>query len=158
MISPFSFRHVSICACHPKNASSPLQTFEGHTDQVYSIHWSPFNESILASCSADRRIALWDLSRIGAEQTPEDAEDGPPELLFLHGGHTSKVNDFSWNPNYDWCLGGVSEDNVLQVWSPAEAVYAEEGFDDDDEAEGNKKEGDLATKQRAEILGDDELE
>ena len=22
------------------------------------------------------------------EQTPEDAEDGPPELLFIHGGHT----------------------------------------------------------------------
>mmetsp|Transcript_5809 Transcript_5809/g.13250 ORF Transcript_5809/g.13250 Transcript_5809/m.13250 type:complete len:158 (-) Transcript_5809:182-655(-) len=154
---------------HPiKQKKSPLQTFEGHTDQVYTIHWSPFNESILASCSADRRIALWDLSRIGMEQTPEDAEDGPPELLFLHGGHTSKVNDFSWNPNYEWCLGGVSEDNVMQIWSPAEDVYAEEGDyeDDDDEEEEEeeegvtekKKKGDLATKQRTEILGDDELE
>eukprot|EP00571_Detonula_confervacea_P011256 CAMPEP_0172299692 /NCGR_PEP_ID=MMETSP1058-20130122/1935_1 /TAXON_ID=83371 /ORGANISM="Detonula confervacea, Strain CCMP 353" /LENGTH=556 /DNA_ID=CAMNT_0013009225 /DNA_START=43 /DNA_END=1713 /DNA_ORIENTATION=- len=151
-----------------RNLKSPLQTFEGHTDQVYTIHWSPFNESILASCSADRRIALWDLSRIGMEQTPEDAEDGPPELLFLHGGHTSKVNDFSWNPNYEWCLGGVSEDNVMQIWSPAEDVYAEEGDyeDDDDEEEEEeeegvtekKKKGDLATKQRTEILGDDELE
>lgn len=85
------------------------------------------------------------------EQTPEDAEDGPPELLFLHGGHTSKVNDFSWNPNYDWCLGGVSEDNVLQVWSSAGDVYAEEEEDDEEEE-------DLAMKQRTEILGDDELE
>ncbi len=25
-------------------------------------------------------------SKIGEEQTPEDAEDGPPELLFIHGG------------------------------------------------------------------------
>ena len=109
---------------------------------MYTIHWSPFDESILASCSADRRIALWDLSRIGMEQTPEDAEDGPPELLFLHGGHTSKVNDFSWNPNYEWCLGGVSEDNVMQVWSPAEDVYAEEGdYEDDDDDE--EEEGDF---------------
>lgn len=145
------------------NKLSPLQTFEGHTDQVYSIHWSPFNESILASCSADRRIALWDLSRIGMEQTPEDAEDGPPELLFLHGGHTSKVNDFSWNPTYDWCLGGVSEDNVLQVWNPNEDVYAEEGDDEDEDedeegGDDQKDAGDLATKQRAKILDDDDLE
>lgn len=134
---------------------SPLQTLEGHTDQVYTVHWSPFDESILASCSSDRRIALWDLSRIGMEQSPEDAEDGPPELLFLHGGHTSKVNDFSWNPNYEWCLGGVSEDNIMQIWCPAEDVYADGGGDDDDDED---EDGDLATKQRAEILGDDELE
>ena len=96
------------------------------------------------------------------EQSPEDAEDGPPELLFLHGGHTSKVNDFSWNPNYEWCLGGVSEDNVMQIWSPAEDVYAD-GFggvdDDGDYEEGGEGEGgDLATRQGAEIVGDDELE
>ena len=29
-------------------------------------------------------------SKIGEEQSPEDAEDGPPELLFIHGGHTAK--------------------------------------------------------------------
>jgi len=91
------------------------------------------------------------------EQSPEDAEDGPPELLFLHGGHTSKVNDFSWNPNYEWCLGGVSEDNVMQIWSPTEDVYADGGGEDEDDQDDEEC-GDLATRQRAEILGDDELE
>jgi histone-binding protein RBBP4 len=91
------------------------------------------------------------------EQSPEDAEDGPPELLFLHGGHTSKVNDFSWNPNYEWCLGGVSEDNVMQIWSPTEDVYAD-GVGEDDDDQEDEEGGDLATRQRAEILGDDELE
>lgn len=28
---------------------------------------------------------VYDLSRIGDEQAPEDAEDGAPELLFVHG-------------------------------------------------------------------------
>ena len=32
------------------------------------IGWSPKNETILASCGADRRIMVWDLSRIGDEQ------------------------------------------------------------------------------------------
>ena len=137
-----------------RNLKSALQTFEGHHDEVYTIHWSPFNESILASCSADRRINIWDLSRIGMEQSPEDAEDGPPELLFVHGGHVAKVNDFSWNPNFEWCLGGVSEDNVMQIWCPAEDVYADGDEDDEEEEDGE----DEAMKQRTEILGDDELE
>ena len=48
-------------------------------------------------------------------QAPEDAEDGPPELLFIHGGHTSKVSDFSWNVSDDWVIASVAEDNILQA-------------------------------------------
>lgn len=55
------------------------------------MQWSPHNETILASSGTDRRLHVWDLSKIGEEQTPEDAEDGPAELLFIHGGHTAKV-------------------------------------------------------------------
>jgi len=87
------------------------------------------------------------------EQSEEDAEDGPPELLFLHGGHTSKVSDFSFNPNNDWTLASVSEDNVLQVWNMAEEIYADEGDDSDDEdEEGNDG------KIDKDALADDELE
>mmetsp|Transcript_304 Transcript_304/g.857 ORF Transcript_304/g.857 Transcript_304/m.857 type:complete len:518 (-) Transcript_304:285-1838(-) len=130
-----------------RNLKAPMQTFEGHTDQVYSVSWAPHNESILASCSADRRVGIWDLSRIGMEQSPEDAEDGPPEMLFLHGGHTSKVSDFSWNANDEWTIASVSEDNVLQVWNMAEEIYA-----DEDEDAMSTGEGEDA------VLKDDELE
>jgi histone-binding protein RBBP4 len=78
-----------------------LHAFEGHASDVLQVEWSPLNEAILASCSADRyalcqsfssdggayvrsyvsRVNVWDLSRIGEEQTAEDAQDGPPELL-----------------------------------------------------------------------------
>ncbi len=30
--------------------------------------WSPKNETVLSSCGADRRLMVWDLSRIGDEQ------------------------------------------------------------------------------------------
>ena len=109
---------------------SRIQTLKGHTDQVYNIEWAPHNESVLASCSSDRRVGIWDLSRIGMEQTQEDAEDGPPELLFLHGGHTSKVSDVSFNRNDEWTIASVSEDNVLQVWNMAEEIYADEEGED----------------------------
>ena len=48
-------------------------------------------------------------------QAPEDADDGPPELLFIHGGHTAKISDFAFNPNDDWVVASVAEDNILQV-------------------------------------------
>jgi histone-binding protein RBBP4 len=80
------------------------------------VQWSPHNETVFASASVDRRINVWDLSRIGEEQTPEDAEDGPPELLFIHGGHTSKISDFSWNLNDPWVICSVAEDNIAQIW------------------------------------------
>ena len=105
---------------------------------------------------------MWDCSRIGQEQTEEDAEDGAPELLvrwkgggglgrrhvelvtplpsarlsspilrqFVHGGHTSKISDFSWNETEDWFIASVAEDNVLQVWQMASSIYA-----DDEEGE-----------------------
>jgi histone-binding protein RBBP4 len=109
-----------------RNMKAKLHSFEGHNDEVYQIQWSPHNETILGSCSADRRLHVWDLSKIGDEQSPEDAEDGPPELLFIHGGHTSKISDFSWNPNDAWVVASVAEDNVLQIWQMAENIYNEE--------------------------------
>jgi len=83
---------------------------------------------------------MWDLSKIGVEQAPEDAEDGPPELLFVHGGHTAKVADFSWNANDPWVIASVAEDNILQVWQIAENIYAdvdedEAGADGDEDLE-----------------------
>jgi len=126
-----------------RNMKKPIRMFLGHSDQVYNVEWSPFNESILASCSTDRRVGIWDLSRIGSDQTPEDAEDGPPELLFLHGGHTSKVSDISWNMNDEWTLVSVSEDNVLQVWNIAEEIYAQDEdchiIEEDEKLEQSKK-------------------
>lgn len=35
---------------------------------------------------------------------------------FIHGGHTAKISDFSWNPNEPWVICSVSEDNIMQVW------------------------------------------
>jgi histone-binding protein RBBP4 len=125
-----------------------LHSFEQHTEEVFQVQWSPFNETILGSCSVDRRLNIWDVSRIGEEQVPflsfysylisfahansvvcqsaQDAEDGPPELLFIHGGHTAKISDFSWNPNETWVIASVAEDNILQIWQMAENIYNED--------------------------------
>ena len=100
-----------------------------HMNLFFQVQWSPHNETILASSGTDRRLHVWDLSKIGEEQSQEDAEDGPPELLFIHGGHTAKISDFSWNPNDPWVICSVSEDNIMQVWQMAENIYNDEEVD-----------------------------
>jgi histone-binding protein RBBP4 len=109
---------------------------------------------VFASSSSDRRVFLWDCSRIGQEQSEEDADDGPPELLFVHGGHTSKVSDFGWSETEDWVLASVSEDNILQVYQAASSIYSDGGDDEGDEA------GDAAASgsKGGGAVGDDELE
>ena len=87
-----------------------------HRDVITKVDWHPSDSAILASASDDRRTIFWDLSRAGMEQTPEDAEDGPPEMLFMHGGHTNRVSDFSWNHNDEWVMLSAAEDNLVQVW------------------------------------------
>lgn len=49
-------------------------------------------------------------------QAAEDAEDGPPELLFVHSGHTGEVSDFSWNAEDAWVMASVDSSNYLQVY------------------------------------------
>ncbi|XP_014784609.1 histone-binding protein RBBP4 isoform X3 [Octopus bimaculoides] len=109
-----------------RNLKLKLHSFESHKDEIFQVQWSPHNETILASSGTDRRLHIWDLSKIGEEQSAEDAEDGPPELLFIHGGHTAKISDFSWNPNEPWVICSVSEDNIMQVWQMAENIYNDE--------------------------------
>ncbi|KAI9781933.1 MAG: Histone acetyltransferase type B subunit 2 [Candelina submexicana] len=109
-----------------RNLKFKLHGLDGHQDSVTSLAWHPFEEAILGSSSYDRRIIFWDLSRVGEEQTPEDAEDGPPELLFMHGGHTNRISDFSWNLNDPWVLVSAAEDNLIQVWRVADAVVGKD--------------------------------
>lgn len=49
--------------------------------------------------------------------------------LFMHGGHTNRISDFSWNMNDPWVLCSAAEDNLIQVWKVANAIV---GKDSDD--------------------------
>ncbi|KRH91836.1 Nucleosome remodeling factor, subunit CAF1/NURF55/MSI1, partial [Pseudoloma neurophilia] len=84
--------------------------------EVLQVQFSPHFPNILASSGSDRRVCIWDIEKIGQQQTPEEKNDGPPELFFLHGGHTNTVSDFAFNPLEPWEIASVAEDNVLQIW------------------------------------------
>lgn len=112
-----------------RNLKNKVHALEGHNESVTNLYWHPFEESVLGSGSYDRRIIFWDLGRVGEEQSPEDSEDGPPELLFMHGGHTNRISDFSWNMHDPWVVCSAADDNLIQVWKVAEAIV---GRDEED--------------------------
>ncbi|KAH9897896.1 histone acetyltransferase type B subunit 2 [Cubamyces lactineus] len=134
-----------------RKLNTPVHIFEGHTDEVLHVAWSPHNPTVFASASSDRRINLWDLSQIGVEQTPDDQEDGPPELLFVHGGHTARPTDFCWAPGEaeSWTAGSTSEDNIIMIWQPTMRIWAgDEVRIDEKELEGEAMEGIETADQR----------
>ncbi|KAF7073988.1 hypothetical protein CFC21_078900 [Triticum aestivum] len=109
-----------------RKLSRSLHAFDNHEGEVFQVEWNPNLETVLASHAADKRVMIWDVSRIGEEQADEDAGDGPPELLFVHGGHTAKISELSWNPSEKWVVASVAEDNVLQIWEVAESIYSDD--------------------------------
>lgn len=107
-----------------------LHTFVGHSDSVLKVEWG-VNAPILASSSADKRIHIWDMAKINATQTAEEAVDGPPELLFVHAGHRGRVCDFNWNPNNaeDLLIASTEQEtNNIHVWSMAKYIYDDQYY------------------------------
>ncbi|PHH78103.1 hypothetical protein CDD80_7396 [Ophiocordyceps camponoti-rufipedis] len=105
-----------------RNIREKVHTLEGHNDAVTSVAWHPTEPGILGSGSYDRRIIFWDITRIGEELPPDEHDDGPAELLFMHGGHTNHLADFSWNVNDPWLVASAAEDNLLQIWKVADSI------------------------------------
>jgi len=53
---------------------------------------------------------------------PKSTQLGFALFQFIHGGHTAKISDFTWNPNEPWVICSVSEDNIMQVWQMVSAA------------------------------------
>mmetsp|Transcript_40599 Transcript_40599/g.95367 ORF Transcript_40599/g.95367 Transcript_40599/m.95367 type:complete len:418 (+) Transcript_40599:152-1405(+) len=109
-----------------RNLSTKLFSFTSHQDEITQVQWSPSRMEIFASCSQDRRLCVWDIRRIEEIQGKDSyADDGPPELLFIHAGHTSRISDFCWDAVDPWVIASVAEDNILHVWEMDEKIYTE---------------------------------
>jgi WD40 repeat protein len=53
------------------------------------------------------------LSRLGSE-----SENSANEMVFMHSGHTEKINDLSYHPSQD-LVASVADNGMVQVWQPS---------------------------------------
>jgi len=49
--------------------------------------------------------------------------------LFMHGGHTNHLADFSWNQNEPWVVCSAAEDNLIQIWKVSEGIVGKDTED-----------------------------
>ena len=116
----------SVALWDRRNLKTAIHLFKHHSEEVNTVKYHPHHENMFASGSSDRRILVWDVTKCKDEQTEEEKMDGPPEMVFMHGGHTAKVTDMSWNGHERNMIASVAEDNIVQVWQMArEIVYDE---------------------------------
>eukprot|EP00477_Mikrocytos_mackini_P001617 GAHX01001743.1.p1 GENE.GAHX01001743.1~~GAHX01001743.1.p1 ORF type:complete len:383 (-),score=64.99 GAHX01001743.1:34-1182(-) len=108
-----------------RNMDEAKNSIQAHSDEIISCKFSPTNtngKQLALTGSNDKTCKVWDLSLAGTEQSAEDAEDGPVEMVFLHGGHRSNVIDLGWSFNEELLVGSVSEDNTLHIWKKTDGI------------------------------------
>ncbi|KAL6267489.1 hypothetical protein P5V15_000564 [Pogonomyrmex californicus] len=73
---------------------------------VEDLQWSPNEKNVLASCSVDKSIKIWD-TRV----SPQNAC-----MLTASGTHTSDINVISWNPKESQFMISGGDDGLLCIW------------------------------------------
>lgn len=77
------------------------RTMGGHTGWVWSLAYSPIKDNIIASCSADNTIKLWDISMGICVSTMR--------------GHSLDVYSVAFSPDGQMLVSG-SEDSTVKIW------------------------------------------
>jgi len=84
----------------------PLLT--GHKGAVLDLDFSPFNDDIIATCSEDTKINIWNLTG-GFDGHKSDVSQ-------VLSGHTKKVGVIKWHPIAENIMVSAATDFVVKVW------------------------------------------
>lgn len=78
----------------------------GHENSVEDIKWSPEDSDVLASCSVDKSIRVWDLRQQSASRC----------VIKVLDSHKSDVNVMDWNTVTKNLIVSGGDDGVVKVW------------------------------------------
>lgn len=87
-----------------------IHAFEGHTEPVYAVAWSPTGSDVVASGGGDDRAFVW--------QVGEDAYMETQGATFELTGHTDSVIALAFSSDGTLLASG-GMDGCVKVWDPA---------------------------------------
>jgi len=117
---------LATCSCDKNirvfdlNLNTGTHTFvaelKGHEGPVWQLAWAhPRFDTLLASCSYDRRVIIW---KEVAEVKGDGKKGAKWEIQFTYDGHESSVNSVCWAPpEWGLMLACGSSDSSITVLS-----------------------------------------
>lgn len=86
---------------------------KAHSEPIYCVQWSPFEETLFASCGGDGRIHIW-------QQQPASTTFAPlVQVVTDHGD----VNCVAWHPRQKNILASVGDDGLVRLWKLQIPLY-----------------------------------
>nr|XP_047902235.1 coronin-2B [Anser cygnoides] len=82
----------------------------GHQGNVLDIKWNPFIENIIASCSEDTSVRIWEIPEGGLKRNMTEA------VLELYG-HSRRVGLVEWHPTTNNILFSAGYDYKVLIWN-----------------------------------------
>jgi len=141
-----------------RNPYVPIRQLFGHNNAIAQLKFNPESPNLLASSSNDRRILIWDLNKLNEDFEIDDYiknEVDDPCLVFVHGGHTSRISEFSWVSGVHNTIISAGEDSLVQIWKPhleeeEESEEEEEEEEEEEAEEENEKEKEDGKEEKKE--------
>ena len=81
-----------------------------HEQDVLDLAWNPFNDQIIASCSEDGSIKIWEIPEGGLSENLT-----MPLLTFDY--HQKRCISVQWHPVANNVLMSVSQDPSIVIWN-----------------------------------------
>ncbi|XP_071256827.1 coronin-2B isoform X2 [Salvelinus alpinus] len=82
----------------------------GHQGNVLDIKWNPFFENIIASCSEDSSVRVWEIPEGGLRRNMTEA------MMELYG-HSRRVGLIEWHPTSSGILFSAGYDYKILIWN-----------------------------------------
>ncbi|XP_058021879.1 coronin-2A isoform X1 [Ahaetulla prasina] len=82
----------------------------GHKGNVLDIKWNPFDDFVIASCSEDTTVKVWNIPQHLLTQSITDAQK---DLL----GHSRRVGLIEWHPTASNILFSTGYDYKVMIWN-----------------------------------------
>ncbi|KAG8595159.1 hypothetical protein GDO81_001436 [Engystomops pustulosus] len=82
----------------------------GHRGNVLDIKWNPFDDYVIASCSEDASVKIWDIPKPYVTKSITNARK---ELV----GHSRRVGLIEWHPTASNIIFSTAYDYKIMIWN-----------------------------------------